>query len=49
MTEIAVGIEQLTHLLDLEGVRYKKTCPGEEDPIYGTIETEKGIMTWRWI
>ena len=47
MTEVVVGIEQLLHLLENEGIKYIKAEPGVTDPNYGTIETPNGIMTWR--
>ena len=49
MTEIIVGIEQLLALLENEGIKYVRTDPGITDPNYGTIETEKAIMTFRRI
>ena len=48
MTEVIVGIEQLLALLEKEGIKYVRTDPGIADPtIYGTIKTEKAIMTFR--
>ena len=47
MTEVIVGIEQLLALLEKEGIKYVRTDPGIIDPNYGTIETEKAIMTFR--
>ena len=50
MTEVIVGIEQLLALLEKEGINYIRTDPGITDPNnYGTIETEKGIITFRKI
>ena len=47
MTEVIVGIEQLLYLLEMEGIEYVRTDPGITDPSYGTIKTEKAIMTFR--
>ena len=47
MTEVIVGIEQLFALLEKEGINYIRIDPGTTDPNYGTIETEKAIMTFR--
>jgi hypothetical protein len=48
MTEVIVGIKQLLFPLERNGIKYVKTDPGIADPtIYGTIKTEKAIMTFR--
>ena len=47
MTEVIIRIEQLCNLLEKEGIVYEKIDPGTHDPNYGTIETEKAMMTFR--